>query len=92
MQQERWRVQCFGRVQHVGFRYTAMYLAKKLYLTGWVRNLHDGSVLLEAQGSTAQLRKFLIQLKSQPHIHIEKSTIEILDLQPYERTFRVCRD
>ncbi len=89
MAQERWRVQCSGRVQHVGFRYTAMYLARKLYLTGWVRNLHDGSVLLEAQGGTAQLRKFLIQLKSQKHIHIEKSIITVLPPQPYERAFRV---
>ena len=89
MVQERWRVQCFGKVQHVGFRYTAVYLAKDLYLTGWVQNLHDGSVLLEAQGGTAQLRKFLIQLKSQKHLHIEKSTITVLPLQPYERSFRV---
>ena len=91
MAQERWRVQCFGKVQHVGFRYTAMYLAKPLYLTGWVKNLSDGSVLLEAQGGTAQLRKFLIQLKSQKHLHIEKSTIAVLPLQPYERGFHVQR-
>ncbi len=91
MAQERWRVQCFGKVQHVGFRYTAMYLAKPLYLTGWVKNLSDGSVLLEAQGGTAQLRKFLIQLKSQKHLHIEKSVIEVLPLQPYERGFHVQR-
>ena len=89
MTQERWRVQCFGKVQHVGFRYTAMYLAKGLYLTGWVKNLHDGSVLMEAQGGTAQLRKFLIQLKSQKHLHIEKSTITVLPLLPYERAFSV---
>ena len=89
MPKERWRIQCFGKVQHVGFRYTAMYLARKLYLTGWVKNLHDGSVLLEAQGGTAQLRKFLIQLKSQKHIHIGKSVITVLPPQPYERAFRV---
>ena len=66
-----------------------MYLAKGLYLTGWVKNLQDGSVLLEAQGGTAQLRKFLIQLKSPQHLHIEKSLITVLPLQPYERGFRV---
>ena len=66
-----------------------MYLAKDLYLTGWVRNLDDGSVLLEAQGGTAQLRKFLIRLKSQPHIHIEKNVIGVLPLQPHERGFTV---
>ena len=84
-------MQCFGRVQHVGFRYTAKYLAGDLDLTGWVKNLHDGSVLMEVQGGTAQLRKFLIQLKSQKHLHIEKSVIEVLPLQPYERGFHVQR-
>ena len=89
MTQERWRIQCFGKVQHVGFRDTAMYLAKELYLTGWVKNLHDGSVLLEAQGGTSQLRKFLIRLKSQKHLHIEKYIITVLPLQPYDRSFSV---
>jgi acylphosphatase len=87
--QARWCVRFFGQVQHVGFRYTALYFARKAYLTGWVKNLSDGSVLLEAQGGTAQLRKFLIQLKSQPHIHIEKMDITVLPLQPYERGFQV---
>ena len=89
MAQERWRIQCFGRVQHVGFRYTAKYLAGDLDLTGWVKNLHDGSVLMEVQGGTAQLRKFLIQLKSQRHLHIEKSLIAGLPPLPNERDFRV---
>ena len=87
--QIRWRIQCFGQVQHVGFRYTAMYIAKNLYVTGWVANLPDGSVLMEAQGSAAQLRKFLIQLKSQPHIHIEKYDITPFPPQPWERGFRI---
>ena len=89
MTQGRWRLQCFGKVQHVGFRYTAMYLARELYLTGWVKNLDDGSVLLEIQGATSQIRKFLIQLKSQKHLHIEKNMITVLPLQPHERGFRI---
>ena len=87
--QARWRIRCTGKVQHVGFRYTAMYLAKTLGLTGWVRNLPDGSVLLEAQGRTADLRKLLIRLKSQAHIHIESFTIETLPLLSGERIFSV---
>ena len=89
MVQERWRIRCFGQVQHVGFRYTAMYTAKKLGLTGWVRNLPDGSVLMEAQGETARLRKLLIRLKSQEHFHIRKVTIRILPMDPDERQFQV---
>lgn len=39
-----------GRVQGVGFRYTACYLARSLGLTGWVKNLWDGDVEMEVQG------------------------------------------
>ena len=87
--QARWRIQCWGQVQHVGFRYTALYLTRDLYLTGWVRNLPDGSVLTEAQGGTAQLRKLVLRLKSQPHIHIEKTEITEIPLIEAERSFRV---
>ena len=89
--QARWSVRFYGKVQHVGFRYTALYLTKDLYLTGWVRNLSDGSVLMEAQGGTSRLRQLVIRLKSQPHIHIEKTEIEELPLKPAERGFRVLR-
>ena len=34
-----------GRVQGVGFRYTAKYLARSMNLTGWVKNEYDGTVV-----------------------------------------------
>lgn len=51
-----------GRVQGVGFRYTAKYLAQSLGLTGWVRNEYDGTVLLEIQGSEYMINKLLMGL------------------------------
>ncbi len=48
-----------GRVQRVGFRVTAQQIARDYDITGYVRNLSDGSVELVAQGSLAEVRKFL---------------------------------
>jgi len=46
----RVRITVRGRVQGVGFRASTAYEAERLGLTGWVRNLPDGAVMLEAQG------------------------------------------
>lgn len=40
----------YGRVQGVGFRYYAVQKANQLGLTGWVKNLYDGSVEREVEG------------------------------------------
>ena len=85
----RWEIFFSGRVQHVGFRYTAYYLARELYLTGWVDNLPDGRVQMQVQGRPAQLRKLLLRLKSQPHIQITSQKIREQAPLPYERGFSV---
>ena len=85
----RWHIFFSGRVQHVGFRYTAFYLAKGLYLTGWADNLPDGRVELEIQGTAPRLRQFLLKLKSQAHIHIEHAEIRAVPPLPSERRFEV---
>ena len=88
-QRVRWRVLFSGKVQHVGFRYTAYYLAKNLYLTGWVDNLPDGTVEMEVQGGVSQVRKLLMQLKAQKHILITRMDITELPLKPHDRRFGV---
>jgi acylphosphatase len=52
----------YGRVQGVGFRYTAQYLAMNLGLGGWVKNLANGSVEITAEGREADIKEFLDQI------------------------------
>jgi acylphosphatase len=58
-QNERARVslRISGRVQGVGFRYSAMGEARRLAVTGWVRNTHDGAVELLAEGERPGLQR-----------------------------------
>ena len=48
-----------GRVQGVSYRASTADEARRLGLTGWVRNLPDGSVELEAQGDPARVADLL---------------------------------
>jgi len=47
-----------GRVQGVGFRYSARAVALGFEVTGTVRNLPDGRVELVAEGDKAELEAF----------------------------------
>ena len=64
-----------GRVQGVGFRYSAVYLARPLDLTGWVRNLWDGRVEMEVQGESAAIDALLAGLRDQRYIYITDTEI-----------------
>lgn len=46
MSEVRKHIVFHGRVQGVGFRYTAKYAASSLDLTGWARNEYDGTVTM----------------------------------------------
>lgn len=49
-----------GRVQGVGFRYSAVHKARELGITGYVKNMYDGTVFIEAEGDRVSLDHFLI--------------------------------
>jgi acylphosphatase len=55
-----------GRVQGVGFRYFVLRRALDLELEGWVANEFDGSVRCVAEGSTADLERFVADLELGP--------------------------
>lgn len=55
-----------GRVQGVGFRFTAEESARRLGVVGWVKNLRDGRVELVAEGDERMLTQFLEDIRSGP--------------------------
>jgi len=48
-----------GRVQGVGFRYQTLQVAKEFEVSGFVKNLPDGRVQLEAEGTVDEARAFV---------------------------------
>ena len=51
-----------GRVQGVGFRFTAIDIARDLKVCGWAKNLSDGRVELVAEAEEGTLKDFLSRL------------------------------
>lgn len=52
-----------GRVQGVGFRWTVKNIAQGFEVTGWVRNLPDGRVELQAAGDSTEVSDFLTAIR-----------------------------
>ena len=59
MAQIRYEVYYSGRVQGVGFRWTAQRSARGFEVTGFVRNLNDGQVEIIVEGSRSELDRYL---------------------------------
>ena len=63
---ERCSAKITGRVQGVGFRAFTQKTALQYQLSGWVKNEHDGSVTLEAQGPSESLSAFKVAIEKGP--------------------------
>ncbi len=68
-----------GTVQGVGFRYTTLSFAQQLSLTGWVKNLSDGSVQAVVGGPREGIEELLSRLKGQFGSFIRDHRIEWID-------------
>lgn len=55
-----------GKVQGVGFRFSAEWAARSIGVTGWIRNLRDGRVEVFAQATAEQLAEFEAWLSHGP--------------------------
>jgi acylphosphatase len=79
-----------GRVQGVGFRWFVEREAHLLGIAGWVRNNHDGSVEVLAQGSRDQLAGLHSRLREGPRA-ARVEAVEVSDATPAQRlsSFRI---
>ena len=55
-----------GRVQNVGFRAHVEYSAKRIGVTGWVRNVGYDTVEAVAEGEREKVERFLDMMKAGP--------------------------
>ena len=78
-----------GRVQGVGFRWTASQIAGEYGLTGWVRNEYDGSVLMELQGPIVKIYQLVDTLENDHWIRIDEKYMREIPVEPHESQFRV---
>ena len=70
-----------GRVQGVGFRYSAQYVAQMLGLTGWVRNEWDDTVTMEVQGEEEKIDKLIYRQNASRFIRIDRMGMMEMALQ-----------
>lgn len=77
MNESRIKIKVFGLVQGVFFRLTTRKVARKLGLNGYVKNMSDGTVFIEAEGPKDKLIELLEFSKLGPkHARVERVEYE----------------
>ncbi len=71
-----------GRVQGVFYRDFTRKQAKRLNITGWVRNLWDGRVEVVAEGEEEDIKKLIEELKKGP----PAARVENIEIKEEETT------
>ena len=78
-----------GMVQGVGYRYTMRMVARDAGVAGWVRNLRDGSVEAEIEGTPAQVDEVLAWMAEGPPGSLVREA-KVTDAEPRaDRGFEV---
>lgn len=76
MSQKRAHIIYSGRVQGVGFRWTAERIAHSVGVSGWVKNLPDGTVELVCEGSEEEIKSFIQKVADAMKGYLQSSKIE----------------
>ncbi len=79
--EKRVLVKVYGLVQGVGFRMFAERSASRLGLSGWVKNMPDGTVQIDAQGPSGLIEELLRDLRKGPPAS-KVSSLNIAESKP----------
>lgn len=88
---ERRDVWFSGRVQGVGFRFTTQRLAENFEVTGFVQNLHDGRVLMVAEGAGSEIDGLISSIKRQMAANIHDIEFKISAVTKEFDSFEILR-
>ncbi|MGB9734813.1 MAG: acylphosphatase [bacterium] len=81
-----------GRVQGVWFRASTKEIADKLGIKGWVRNLPDGSVEVDATGNADAIEEFIQWChKGPPGARVTDVSIEYVESMADYTDFKIIR-
>ena len=78
-----------GRVQGVGFRFTAHRMAQRHQLAGFVRNLPDGTVEMLAQGSARDIDDCIRDINDYFSDYIREKRTQEMPNDPKYKDFRI---
>jgi len=80
----------YGRVQGIGFRWFVKEIAEKYNISGWVRNVEDGSVEGKINGEEEKINLFLNELKNNhPLAIVNKIEINNIEEEFSEKNFYI---
>ena len=85
----RCRVIYSGRVQGVCFRAAAQELSRGREVVGFIRNRHDGTVELEAEGPPAEVDSLLVAMAQEYAGYISREERTPLPAQGNESRFEI---
>jgi len=81
---KHYNIKVSGRVQGVAYRYSAMRKAKNMNINGFVRNIIDGSVEIEAEAEEEILDQFYLWCKKGPiRARVDKITLSESNLNNF---------
>jgi acylphosphatase len=84
------RVLYSGRVQGVGFRYTAQRIAQQHAVTGYVKNLRDGRVELVVEGTGGEIERLLTEIAAAMEGNIESTEAQAVSATGQFRAFELA--